>query len=105
MFGQAEHVFFGLLDNPAQGAADFLGLDHAGRPAGDEQQLVAGPGRQRELAHRHAQGGSAVEVVAVLHDPAGGAQQGVDGLPGELFGGFQGQRLLFLSSERMWAMR
>ena len=71
---QAQHVLLGLLGDAAQGHAGLLGLDDACGLAGDEQQVVAGPGRQREFTHRHAQGRVAVEVVPVLQYPAGSTQ-------------------------------
>lgn len=80
-------AFLGLLGDAAQGHADFLDLDDAGRLIVDEQQVIARPSRQRELAHRHTEPGAAVELGAVLRYPAGGGEQRVDGLAGKLFRG------------------
>jgi uncharacterized protein with HEPN domain len=44
----------------------------------DEQEIVGLAGAQRELAHRDAAAGRAVQLVAVLQDPAGRLQLAVD---------------------------
>ncbi len=52
----------------------FLASITFGGLAVHEKQVVAVAGGKRELAHGHAQGGIAVEMLAILHDPSGIAQ-------------------------------
>lgn len=89
MVGQAQCVFLRLVGNPAQGHAGLLGLDDPGRLAPDKKQIVAEPGRQRELANGNAQRRVAVEGVAIVRDPSGLSQQPVYLLTRNFFRAFQ----------------
>lgn len=63
-----------------------LCLDDADGPATGDEEVVglAGAG-DVDLADGDAGTGEEVELVAVLHDPAGGFEQAVDGYSGERF--------------------
>jgi hypothetical protein len=76
-----------LLGHARQGSARRLGLDHAARLARDDQEIVAGAGRQGEFAHRDAEGGETVQVGAILHHPARRRELPVDDRAGPCFWG------------------
>ena len=65
-----------------------LDLDDADHAPVDVEQVVcaAVPGRQDDLADRHARAGEQVELPAVLHEPAGRAELRVDADAGSLLG-------------------
>ncbi len=86
--GLALCVLAGLHLHAGERGALLLGLDHAGGLAVDVEQVVrfAVAGVQLELADRHAAGGVDVGGLEVLHRPAGGGEQAVDVLAGELLG-------------------
>ncbi len=65
-----------------------LGFQDADRLTVDEEEVVgeAMALGEPELAHRHPLGGGQVHVVAVLNDPAGALEGGVDQLACFLLG-------------------
>lgn len=79
------HVLGRLFGHAAEGHAGFLGFDDAGGFAVYEQQVVAEAGVDGEFADGYAEGGCAVEGVAVLEEPTGIQQELVDFLAGLLF--------------------
>jgi len=65
----------------------FLGFDHAAGHAIHKQHIVGGAGVGGVLAHGHARAGGEVELLHVLHHPAGLFEFVVDQLAGFGFGG------------------
>ena len=86
MLRQLCEVLLGLLGEAGERGAGLLGLDRAGCPAVDEQEVVGLAGGQREFADRHAARGLAVEFVAMLQDPPGGFELPVDQIAGTSLG-------------------
>jgi hypothetical protein len=56
----------------------------------DEEKIVGLARWQRKFPDRHPAAGLAIQVVAVLQDPAGGLELSVDQLTGAGFGGAHG---------------
>ena len=88
--GQTGGILGGLRFDARERALG-LGFDCADRLAVEIEQVVreAEARLHRELAHGDAATGGQVEVIAVLDDPAGSRQFGVDFAPGFLFGCFR----------------
>lgn len=86
--GQTLGITTGLRFDAGEGRALLLGLDHAAGTAIDIQQVVGGAMAfdQRKFADRNAVCGVQIDLGEILHRPAGGAEQRVDGLPGRLLG-------------------
>ena len=86
--GQACGVAIDLQLNATHGVADGLGFQDAHRLAIHEEQVVgeAAVG-ETELPHGHAATGGEVHLIAVLDEPPGFDQVGVNLLPSSLLGG------------------
>jgi hypothetical protein len=82
---QAVEIFPGLGLDAGERVPLRLGLDNSDRLASGVEHVVGEAGRQRKLAHRHAEPGGDIHPRAVLHDPASLLQLAVDLLPGCLF--------------------
>jgi hypothetical protein len=78
MIGNRRHVGVGLLGDAAQCDPFRLRLDDAAGLAIDEEQVVAGSGGQRILAHGNAEPGAQIHVLAILNQPTRLGQQLID---------------------------
>lgn len=85
--GDSLAVLLGLILEPNERGALFLGLDGSGGLTIHKEEVIrlAEPLPERELTHRNAARGVDVGVLAVLNDPARLLEQSIDGLPGFLF--------------------
>lgn len=87
-FRQALGVFVRLGFHAGEVAALLVGLDDTRRLAVHVEQVIGEPvAGQGELSYGRTARGVDVGACTVLHHPAGGAQQLVDGLPGGLLRG------------------
>jgi hypothetical protein len=88
---QCAEIFARLFLEAGEGDAFRLGCQHAAGLAVHIKHVVCGAGRDRELANGNAEAGTEIDLVAVLHRPAGRRKQFVDLLPGAGFGGHRGR--------------
>src|SRR5262249_41015145 len=86
MLGHAAQIARRLVRKARERRALGLRLDYAAEDAADEQGIVDRAGCGREFAHRNAEAGAAVHLLAGLDEPAGLLQLFVDGRPCAVFG-------------------
>ena len=86
MLGHAAHIARGLVGETGEGRAFRLRLDDAAKRPPDEERIVDRTGGGREFAHRHAEPGAEVHMLARLHQPTGLGQLAVDRHSRTIFG-------------------
>lgn len=87
VLGVGGAVAGGLGVDGGKGFADLFGFDDAEGFSVGEEHVVGGTGGGRELSNRDAELGGEVDLLDVLHVPAGSGELLVDGLAGLCFGG------------------
>jgi len=82
-------IVFSLIFMSEEFVAFFFafGLDDAGRPAMDEEEIVRWAGISEVLVHRYAKGGMQVDLGFVLNHPTEDSELPVDVIAGDLFWG------------------